>query len=161
MSTYSSMEIVIVNPLLLEILQKYKDLGVWGDAELPFKIGESDRPEAATPAFALDWALKYGNVPGRLADVLDELVSVCDGFVEDEALAPDAELYQQMKDELHRQSGAIGQQFQYVSWHIGEQSNEDVEVNGEPYDGTVQEDETFVYTPEGGEQHSETQEILN
>jgi len=39
-SSESTAEIVIDNPLLLQILQKYKDMGTFGDEKLFFGIGE-------------------------------------------------------------------------------------------------------------------------
>ena len=105
-SSYSSAEVLIENLVLLEILQKYKDMGVFGDADPGFSIGSFGRAfypfeyedlfsydiykmhrwdfirETKTPA--LLWAIDFvedpdeplPGTPGSLDEVLQNIIEV-------------------------------------------------------------------------------------
>ena len=84
-SSESTAEIVIDNPMLLEILQRYKNLGAFGDHTL-FGIGEfvseSEVSNIKKPAFHYSeelhgdgWASVFSS-PKTLAVVLGEIITI-------------------------------------------------------------------------------------
>lgn len=139
---------------MLEILQKYKDLGVLGESSQDFRIGEGESSVSSTSALAYSYTggaiCAPGCVPVGLGGVLESLIELLDLKKED----MDENLLSELAIELRERKSEIDKQYQYVAWSEGEQSNEENYVNDQYYDGTVQVDEGFSYKPETGETHT-------
>jgi hypothetical protein len=172
-SSYCSAYIVIDNPTLLEILQKYKDLGVFANAETIFEIGsyknlakKSDsvyghysltdyevavrsygEKTTKTPAF---FCFESDNPPydvgspDSLVDVLAHLIEVI-GWEDNHVFDYDQDLYEQMKKELHQREAEIKAGYKAVNWSYSRQSD---------YLETGDETESeFSYDPDNGEKY--------
>ncbi len=127
-SSESTAEIVIENPVLLEILQKYKEMGAFGE-KTSFGIGEfiSDSKVSGikTPAFHFceelygeGWATVISS-PKSLDEVLEELIAIIDNNSQF-----DKELKVQMEDELRQKDAEIKKNYATVYWtniQVGEE----------------------------------------
>jgi len=160
-SSYSSAEIVIDNPVLLEILQKYKDKGTFDPGDSDYSIGEyvsyeeypptlpNYRQISNTPALYVGLAEgsnSWGNIPSKLNEVI-RLILYC---LEDGDSIVDKVLFEQMKAEVDRKRKEILASYMYVSWKIKDSSNEG---NEEPYNGDITESELFTFDPVRGEEY--------
>jgi hypothetical protein len=162
-SSESTAEIVIDNPLLLEILQKYKDIGTFGDEKLFFGIGEYHtkynnsvgsefESKIKTPAFyyhedlcAEGWT-RVGGCPRKLTKVLEEIINLIGGCDEGQF---DKEKLNQMEKELRKNKIEIGKNYAKVSW-----SYEDLTDNPE---GDEIRRWFYSYSPVDGEKYVETE----
>lgn len=139
-SSYSSTNIIIDNPVLLEILQKYKDLGAFDDSKAHFKIGTARGDDSTkTPAFTSE--IDDGKCcPDSLDSVLFEIIS----FIEDDlsmtGIKYDREILDQMESELREKEQEILAGYVSVKWSTGERSNEDNEPD---YKGYIEDEEIF------------------
>jgi len=137
-SSYSSAEIIIDNPVLLEILQRYKDMGLFADNDPFFGIGDhklSDCPSssypfgvysinddkgAKTPAFyyhldqceGFEGLLLIGDCPKTIDDVLKEIIARMG--IGKEYLDP--WLYSQLIEELQKKAELIKSGYLNVDW---------------------------------------------
>jgi len=132
-SSQSNAEIVIDNPILLEILQKYKDLGVFGGAKPDFGIGEyfsydesfnRSKYESGpkNPAF-----FYYENLfgegrplvwgcPEKLGEVLGEIISIVEESSRYRTVEFGKELLDQMTSELYQRAEEIRNNYIEVYW---------------------------------------------
>ena len=161
-SSMSSAEIVIDNIVLLEILQRYKDMGVFGDSDPRFTIGyyESDfedysesayEGDTKTPAFFLyeylscnGWQTVH-ECPSSLDEVLAVIISTMESYTgtfEDY----DQDLYKLMKEELLQRKQEIKNRYLGVRWSYECRSSE----IDEGHEGKWE----FTYDPENGEKYS-------
>jgi hypothetical protein len=156
----SNMDAVVDNPVLLEILQRYKDLGVFGDSrDLDFHIGFID-PDAyidwesygqisKTPAFMFFSGERGSETsrieicPDSLDDVLAYIISVMDADTEEFSRYYDTDLYSQMKQELLERQQEIKVGYRKVLWDT-DYYLEGPEI-GDP------EKAHFSYDPDNGE----------
>jgi len=98
-SSYCTAEVIIDNPVLLEILQKYKDMGLFGQDDPIFSVGDhkiygyseayefrDDSHQAKTPAFYLynddgDEELRHLGItdettPKSVGEVLEKIIEL-------------------------------------------------------------------------------------
>ncbi|MDO9087988.1 MAG: hypothetical protein Q7U53_17410 [Anaerolineaceae bacterium] len=155
-SSYSSAEIVIDNPVLLEILQKYKDMGTFGEGEedLSFSIGKF--PEygsirqgtTETPAFSYDNPNYNPSIcPSSIDDVLFRIIEYLDN---EDIPEKDDDLFQLLINELESNEEKINKGFIKVFWRTNSSSNE----HGEDYEGFIGENNTYEYENNIGEEYS-------
>ncbi len=158
----SSMDAVVDNPVLLEILQRYKDLGVFGNnKDLDFHIGFID------PGAYIDWE-RYGRItktpaflycsseggeysrftgcPKSLDKVLKYIIDVMNGDVDDDFVRNyDTDLYKQMEEELYLREQEIKEGYRKVLWDTSDW------LEG-PEIGDLEEAH-FSFDPENGEEY--------
>lgn len=162
-SSYSSAEVVIDNPVLLEILQKYKDMGTFDLEESDFSIGTyevfgipstySCEEFSKTPAIyaeSPDEGFSWGNVPESLGDILECILSGLRGNE-----ISDEDLFEQMETELEAKSCEIKKAYKRVRWNYQETSNEG---NPEHYNGNILHYENYEFDPIEGEKFNHTRE---
>ena len=146
-SSVSTAEIVIDNPMLLEILQRYKDLGAFGESPF-FGIGEyvsgNEVPGIKTPAFQFSEAL-YGegwatvtSSPKTLDEVLGEIIAIISDSTD-----LNKELIAQMKEELRQKEAEINKNYSLVYWSSIQEGEDEPEVIGGK----------FTYDQENGEKY--------
>lgn len=145
-SSESSVEVFIDNPVLLEILQKYKDLGLFiedGERAYDFGIG-----------YAFSWYAGYyfeDGVSGSLDAVLGSIIEVMGDEREnqDRRIVYDDDLFSQMEKELWNREKEIMDGYISVEWGHRENSNEET---GEDCHGYIDKKETFTYDRKKGEE---------
>jgi hypothetical protein len=149
-SSDSFAEVYIDNLELLEILQRYKELGVFEDAKILFEIGEGFGG-CKTPAFSYgpkdtsEGPQIIDGCPESLNKVLASILYIMDV----EAWGSDkygpkyynADLYAQMKEELRHKENEINAAYISVYWFF----------SGELGDGDYTE--KFTYDLENGEKY--------
>ncbi len=138
-SSYVTTEVVIDNPVLLEILQKYKDMGLFAGKEPIFGIGTYDTVDAEykksgpsgyidydaqtkTPAFFYienqnedgepSLSLVWDYWPKSLEDVLSSIIEIlnsADDYI-------DGELRDRLVQELDQKNADVLQAYKYASW---------------------------------------------
>ncbi len=159
-STYNHVEIIIDNPVLLEILQRYNDMGLFADNDPFFGIGNHELSYYSsynngithyivdkgtkTPAFyyQLDEEEGYnglsliGMCPKTLDKVLTEIINRIDEGKE----YMDPRLYSQLTEELHKKDDEIKSGYLNVDWR-------------QRYSGDEEGEENFYYAPEIGERY--------
>jgi len=153
-SSYSSASIVIDNPVLLEILQKYKDKGAFegqhfdiGGYDTSWWSRDSSREPIKTPAFYLyeDDGFGLNGAPERLGDVLNMIISYLK-----EHLECDEEMLKQILTELDERREDIESAYKQVGWEYGTLCNEG---NEEVYNGYIDETYLFKFDTERGEEY--------
>lgn len=174
-SSYCTTEVIIDNLVLLEILQKYKDMGLYGNNDPIFGIGTYEsvdgqfskaqyQDQTTTPAFFYFEAqndegiealfLVNWIIPGSLDKVLEDIISIIDSG--DKYL--DTELIAQLKEELLKRKDEIYQAYSNVYWRSSGWADGELNllftfdpVNGSSYierdDETSHETEIAVYNP--------------
>lgn len=165
-SSVSEAEIVIDNPVLLEILQKYEDMGAFGAEKPFFGIGEyfsydenfddsGGESEPKKPAFYYfenlrgeGWPRVLG-CPKTLGEVLGKIIEVIDEAYDERYVKYDKEIMKQMKAELTQRAEEIKNNFAKVYWE-----HEDIT-------GLSRSDEisrwAYWYDPINGEGYAETE----
>jgi len=178
-SSSSATEVMIDNPLLLEILQRYKDLGAFGEDENAFhvKIGSGNffddfNPEG--PYVASEEKSGFSNTPAvyrrsedtgfspptSLDDVINSIIELID--FEFPNLKMDIDLISKLKIELLQRKDEIREGYLKIFWELWNCTN------GHEYqiDGDVEYTWTFTYDRKNGEKskyvakNSDTYEIL-
>ncbi len=163
-SSNNTASIVIDNTVLLEILQRYKDMGVFGEALSRYSIGiyksnywylgspiAWEYPdETKTPAFFMyeapggeGWDSTYMS-PTTLDEVLPEIISIMDDYHNDPEYY-DKDLYTQLKEELDHMVEEIKDGYMKISWKYEDHTN-NIEPGGECK-------WEFTYDPENGEKY--------
>lgn len=157
-SSTSYAEVVIDNPVLLEILLKYEEMGAFGDCEVYFHIGTRhdrfEHPEIKenilTPAFFMveseaatapqPRSLKY--VLTYVIEIMDTCANWCGGEF-------NREVYTRLKEELLQREKEIKAGYLQVIWIGGRTGwgHEELEIGDEC-------DWVFLYDPENGERFS-------
>jgi ribosomal protein L7/L12 len=140
-SSFISAEIIIDNPVLLEILQKYKDMGLFGEHEPIFGIGvyetadkdyKKNGPESSidfenltkTPAFSFfehqqedppnGIGIFVDHWPTKLEDVLKRIIEVINDYKAGEYL--DKKIRDDLIMELHQREADILHAYSRVHW---------------------------------------------
>lgn len=125
-SSASSMDVTIDNPVLFEILQRYKDKGLFGDAETKFKIGEAR--EGNTLAFSIqdgDFAnTTFDYHIYHLSEVIREIIFIMEDsdFYEassdfdEDSPQYNEELFHELKEELKERAQEIDTAYTEVKW---------------------------------------------
>ena len=124
----NTVEIIIDNPLLLEILQKYKDINLFRSGwDAPFGIGDYSfrhdiehielENHTRIPACCIYfWGDSHGfEIPDTLDKVLKMMLSMIEAVDYDEI--NDEPLFNQLKDELDLRKDEINSKFLKVSWY--------------------------------------------
>ena len=167
MSSYSSNIIAIDNLLLLEILQRYKELGAFGDEPMDFVIGHWTEAEcefdpdvmeyvlddrwSLTPAISWDSLdeefARHLEIPRTLNDVLRVIIdyieeNVFAGQLDDGAW--DGDSYSAMMNELKEREEEILQRYDRVRME-----NSYIAYN-DGYQGLLDELTTFWFDRENG-----------
>lgn len=143
-SSYSSADIVVDNPVLLEILQRYKGMGMFGEAENEFEICPEEDKSIAFRYYMGD----SHNTPHlcSLHDVLEGIGQI----IEESGEHPkgyDMDLYEQMKTELDKRENEINKGFISIDWLLEESTNE------WGYERWVQIKDHFKYNNINGEEY--------
>lgn len=150
-SSWVTAEVVIDNPILLEVLQRYKEKGVFKSEELYFDVGMLSDPfvessEIKSPVFSYWVNTEDGPTshPESLDQVLETIIEVMDGG--GNLKLYDKKLYEQMKLELINRKKEIDSAYLLVKW-VGEISL----WGGEESEGDSSRAWKFYYDPERGE----------
>lgn len=163
-SSYSSSEIMIDNPVLLEILQRYKDLGAFGEDEWGFEIGSGEFQEqwsppevpyvvpeekkgfSKTPA-VYDWLEEGAWVEAPTS--LDEMIEKIIELIGKEKIfdGTDGELISNLKEELLQRKDEITRAFTKIYWEYSNDTNQ----HEYHIDGRVDHIWTFTYDSKNGE----------
>ena len=135
-SSYCTAEVIIDNPVLLEILQKYKDMGLFGEEDPIFSVGDyliygdsgafeiiDDSHQAKTPAFYLfnndgDDDLRHTGIddwytPKSLDEVLEKIIEILS--LTEEWL--DIDVRDKLVEELVARRAEILKTYISVNWH--------------------------------------------
>ena len=121
-SSTSYGEAVIDNPLLLEILSKYRSMGTFPE-DASFNIGsfadsrygkQKIDPDIKTLTPAFHAYLEYADTPRTLNEVLENIIQ----FMDDDHTYDEYnhKLYQQLKEELLERENEILESFKQVKW---------------------------------------------
>jgi len=124
-SSESQAEIVIDNPVLLDILAKYKDLGTFPEdggftigsfeADSDYKL--QDHIKTITPAFYC-LEIDKSAPPTSLDDVLEKIIETMDEInIYHDEWAFEMALYDQLVDELIQRQAEIKDSFVGISWY--------------------------------------------
>lgn len=165
-SSYSSAEIMIDNPVLLEILARYQDMGLIieessatsigsGGFNLPppemeIEIPDEKRGFSTMPAF--NYYVEEGAFgyypPSSLEDVIGSIIEILD--YEKGCTQMDEDLIEQLKTELEQKREDINKSFERVYWENSCTSNEHSYENVEGY---ADDAYTFLYDRKNGERY--------
>ena len=161
-SSYSSADVVIDNPVLLEILQRYKDFGLFvEDGERGFDFGRDylDDGNSKPSAFSFEQDMNtYNYFPKSLDGVLGSIIELMGDEDEHYDLVYDEDLFNQMEKELWKREKEITEAYISVTWRESESSNEETGVD---YNGYIDEYETFTYDRTRGEEYHYIKETGN
>lgn len=163
-SSYNTAVVIIENPVLLEILQKYKDMGLFGENKPFFGIGSYDSyahdyfgvphdvdDDLRTPAFYFfedddesyrSDDLAYGT-PGSLDSVLGDIISIMEGGKK----YLDEGLLTELKKELIQKNDEIKPAYLKVHWR-NDQLWDDGESESEYEYDPVNGEKRFYKSPE-------------
>ena len=149
----TSVEVVIDNPVLLKIMQKYKDMGIFDLNCSDFSVGNyeyfdsdlfsMDEEMSKTPALAVGLKKEgycWDTVPFELSDVVGCILESLDRY---EGINENV-LFEQLKDEVEESIDEINTAFGQVIWKYGgevftfERGEESYTVQN---DGEVEEEE--------------------
>ncbi len=160
-SSYSSAEIIIDNPVLLEILARYRDAGliiegskwisigsgglVLPPPEMEHEIPEERRGFSITPAlyYCVDEGA-YACYPKSLEEVVSSIVHLLD--YEKHCTRMDEDLIDLLKVELETKMDEINKAFEKIYWEYSLDSNEHDYENIDRYVDTY----TFLYDRKKG-----------
>lgn len=159
---YGSAEVIIENPILLEILQKYKDLGTFYPHP-SFSIGnhesEAEFSHLAYGNIVMTPSLYVGsgeqNNPYRIVDPPLRLNDVANKIVESMELGKmikERRLFKQLKAELKENHVKINTAYKYVTWRCQELLRDDSNPYQDIYDGYVDDSFEFKFDPNKGEE---------
>jgi len=171
-SSFVSAEIIIDNPVLLKILQKYKDKGLFGEHEPIFGIGayetadkdyKKNGPESSidfenltkTPAFSFfehqDEGVRggsgifVGHWPTKLEDVLKRIIGIIDDYNAVHYL--DRKIRDELITELQRRESDILPAYKYVHWWSegwGDEMNYQIKYSYDLINGSTFEGEGYT-----------------
>jgi len=136
-SSYSSAEVVIDNPVLMEILIKYKEMGIFEQLFIwnCLKIGDHAFSYEAPEAYEAPCPVTLAGVLGCLIEALL-----------DAELRDDEGLFDQLIDELNQSEEEISQEYISVYWH------ERIDMQSGAY-----EESYFRFNSESGETYEHKQ----
>jgi len=141
-SSYCSTSIVIDNPVLMEILVKYKEIGLFENLDVDFEIApDSDR---AFTYSAEDDSGCISSLQECLEGIIETMVYILDD--EEYENEYDKDLFETMVKELRENEEKILEAYNSVSWLSSENTN------WEDYNGWVLINERFNYDREKGEE---------
>lgn len=154
-------EIIVDNPVLLEILQNYKDMGLFGNRHPIIGIGCYDSEDSSypsdgeigagirTPAFYYNEStgddypgrcqFAFGS-PEKIYEVLDRIIEIIENIDQCGLEYLDSKICTQLVDELNEKEEEINQNFIQVYWH-----------NNEAGDGNQISE--YEYDPQKGERY--------
>jgi len=141
-SSYSSTSIVIDNPVLMEILVKYKEIGLFENLDVDFEIApDSER------GFAY-YVEDDSGCPSSLKEVLEWIIETMVYIIDDEEYENeyDKDLFETMVKELRENEEKILERYNSVSWLSSESTN------WKDYNGWVDTEDRFSFDREKGEE---------
>lgn len=177
-SSYSSAEIMIDNPVLLEILARYRDKGVFDVDYLEVKIGQGEflAPADVDPKDYLpEEKLGFSKTPAICCFIeeggfeppysLDEMISSIIELIkyDDPYQKIDEQALAELEEELTQKQEDIKKAYVKVFWDYYYNTNEE---HGYPVNGFVSKTTTFLFDRKNGERNrfvaknDETGEIL-
>lgn len=140
--------IIIDNPVLLEILVRYCEMGAFGDFPYSFYFGD-DKSEypgfSKTTAFFED---EFDNEIISLSELTTELLWFLSNQTEDDY---DGEMLEQLYEECSQRTEEIDRSYQRVLCTYGLYSNEVADEYGLDVKGYLDIEKVFTYDPENGE----------
>ncbi len=154
-SSYSSAEIMIDNPVLLEILARYRDMGLIMESD-KLKIGSGEfsgvYPDMNPEEFLSDEQLGFSKTPALYYMVeeggffppklLEDVISSIIELLKYESISTKL-----LEMELEQKKDEINKAFTKVYWDFNHMTNEH---DYENIDGYVDEHYTFLYDRENG-----------
>lgn len=173
-SSYCTAEVIIDNPVLLEILQKYKDKGLFGDRKPIFGIGEYETVDeywdeyersrydnkTKTPALFYyehqsDDDLYHAGIcdwiwPKTLDEVIVKIIEIISGSSE----YLNNEIQNALVEELNQRKTEIDSAYTSVYWASsgdGEDTSYEVKYSYDPKVGSTYEHEGMKYLGDFGE----------
>ncbi len=157
-SSYSSAEIKIDNPVLLEILKKYKEKGAfeekYGEYGGHFIVSSEaeQKTEEWTP-YAEEYAEEYDETPVAIyyynedsADIkfapnsIEEIVNSILDILIDETDLKNKSLFEECKEELKSRAEEINKNYIEVFWEINHDTTEDLSFEKEEYLDEIDDD---------------------
>ena len=111
-SSYSSTNIVIDNPVLMDILIKYKEIGLFEDLGVDLEIAPDS--ERAFTYNAIDYS--HVNPISSLQECLKEIIETMIGFQDDYENQYDKDLFETMIKELRENEDKILEAYNSVHW---------------------------------------------
>lgn len=159
-SSYSSAEIVIDNPVMLEILKKYKEKGLEGgyfnigSYDLNGDIGPfPDEDTAITPAFIFyeedAISIDHTYIPKHLDEAMDLVIRILGNELW-ETNNFNADIYTQMINELDQKRNDILNAYNSVKWVLEDSTNE----HDEDYEGYITDIHSFKFEQANGEEYN-------
>ena len=157
MQWYSSAEIKINNPVLFEILKKYKDKGAFinskgfdlgdgiGGNERELKYGnldefsDADNTPVAFYYFEAEMALIHF-APNSIENVADCIFDVILGDQTEKDLK-NKEIFEECKKEIHERAKEINENYIEVFWEAYDDSYDDSEYEDESWEDEDEEDD--------------------
>lgn len=142
-SSYSTADIVVDNPILLEILHRYKAMGLFEDDSIDFEIDDDFR---------------FNKEENYDASSIESLQACLEGIIElmpyhlDGQAVYDHDLFKDMVDELHEKEKEIMQGYKYVYWNVSDLSNNEWH-DGDLYNGNVETTKELTYDKHHGEDY--------
>lgn len=161
-SSYSSSTIIIDNPVLLEILKKYDEMGAFVKDRC-FSIGKReyfnrfnhyfDKDPSTSPVFAFsvnDEDFSYKGVPSKLDEVVEFILT----GIEDNDYVNDTVLFKKLKSETKKKREDIMSGYKRVIWEENASTNED-----DDFEGITERLEKLYYDPVKGEDYRYNREV--
>ena len=120
MSYDGGLSVKIANDVMLGILQKYKDNGVFEESSaIQNMIGHKYRKQSTRLTLALYWhymdAAEISTCPKTLEQVLDAAIELLDHFADDDGIEYD-QAYKDCIRELKDNRDAINSSYEFVEW---------------------------------------------
>ncbi|MDO9087987.1 MAG: hypothetical protein Q7U53_17405 [Anaerolineaceae bacterium] len=153
-SCASSLDVIVDNPVLLEILQKYKDMGVFGDSNNLFEIGSLENGNSIKTfvykhgtektSFLLTGLINLEDVLGTII----EIMSTDDEDFENQPFKYDQDLYKMMEEELYRRREEIESSYLEVKYRASDDSY------GSEIEPGEEREWIFNYDPVNGAEYS-------
>lgn len=177
-SSYSSAEIMIENPVLLDILARYRDEGIFDVDYLEVKIGCGEfmaPPGVNLNDYLPEEKLGFSKTPAIYCFIeeggleppcsLDEMISSIIELIkyDDPYQKIDEQALAELEEELIQKKEDIKQSYSKVFWEYYHTTNEE---HGYPVNGSVNKTTTFLFDQKNGERNrfvaknDETGEIL-
>lgn len=155
MQCYSSVEIKIDNPVLFEILKKYRDKGAFicdnsngGFIDRGFGIGSCEREQKNPDGDGTPVAFYYfdpenagvNTAPEKVEDVVDLVLDIILSWWFERRLQ-NRGLFEECKKELHERADEINASYIEVFWEAYDDSQDDSEYEDESWEDEDEEDD--------------------
>jgi len=123
-SSYNSAEVVVDNPILINILQRYKELFAFGEGDYHFNFGsvkaedgEDTLLNEKSPVFVYKHEETASESwPKSLDEVLENIIGIIDNELDRTDTDIDFDLYKRFKEELKLRENEISDNYIGVRW---------------------------------------------